>query len=205
MKSQFLLESLISNLAPRDVRFPLKNALPVLSHYDLDAFTRSYLIAALWSSVTGEEGTPMDSLYDLGDLSQDALRMARNDCAQFQRENAADIALGCTRGSGEYSVEEQAGHDFWLTRANHGCGFFDGDWDDEEGDDKRAIRLTDAAKAFGDCNLEDGYSDGKLHFDGENEREEKGAGLHYTQTGFNGFHTQDGMRHASFQGSQRHL
>ena len=26
------------------------------------------------------------------------------------------------------SPDEYAGHDFWLTRNGHGCGFWDGDW-----------------------------------------------------------------------------
>jgi hypothetical protein len=41
-----------------------------------------------------------------------------------------------------------AGHDFWLTRNGHGAGFWDGDWTEPA-----ATILTNAAKAFDECNL----------------------------------------------------
>ncbi len=44
----------------------------------------------------------------------------------------------------EWDVLGQAGHDFWLTRNGHGCGFWDGDWPEPQ-----ASLLTQASKAFG--------------------------------------------------------
>jgi hypothetical protein len=54
-------------------------------------------------------------------------------------------------------VGERAGHDVWLTRNGHGCGFWDGDWSEPA-----ATRLTKASKKFGEFNLLVG-DDGKIH------------------------------------------
>lgn len=40
--------------------------------------------------------------------------------------------------------DNSEGHDFWLTRAGHGAGFWDGDLPEELGE-----RLTQASKAAG--------------------------------------------------------
>ena len=42
---------------------------------------------------------------------------------------------------------DYAGHDFWLTRNGHGAGFWD------RGLGEAGKKLTDAAHAFGECNL----------------------------------------------------
>ncbi|MDH1266753.1 hypothetical protein N5C81_03870 [Rhizobium pusense] len=41
-----------------------------------------------------------------------------------------------------------AGHDFWLTRCDHGAGFWDGDWPEPA-----ASALTEASKEFGNIDL----------------------------------------------------
>ena len=56
-----------------------------------------------------------------------------------------------------YGVEEHAGHDFWLTRNGHGCGFWDGDWTEPA-----ATKLTESAENFGDYDLYIG-DDGKIY------------------------------------------
>ncbi len=66
------------------------------------------------------------------------------DCKRFQEENADDIS---TYPGGQYTSEEIAGHDFWLSRNGHGSGFFDGDWPDA-GD-----RLDKASEAYGEVYL----------------------------------------------------
>ena len=43
-----------------------------------------------------------------------------NDCRRFQEENAADLAL---YDHPQWTAAELGGHDFWLTRNGHGCGF----------------------------------------------------------------------------------
>lgn len=61
------------------------------------------------------------------------------DVREFIRDNAADV---------EHLSPESVGHDFWLTRNRHGAGFWDGDYAPEVGK-----RLTDAAHAYGSCDL----------------------------------------------------
>ena len=108
----------------------------------MDTFTQAYIEAALWSS-TDDEGEPLDfGEYDLAPATMAAM-MA--DCAKFQAEN--DLS---ERG------ESQAGHDFWLTRNGHGCGFWDGDWP-ETGD-----KLTEACRAWPEVNLYVG-DDGRIY------------------------------------------
>jgi len=43
------------------------------------------------------------------------------------------------------SVSEYAGHDFWLTSQGHGCGFWDGDWNEPA-----STILTEASKCVGE-------------------------------------------------------
>jgi hypothetical protein len=107
----------------------------------MDKFLRAYIAAALWSSTdesTPEGGDFLDANFGSDDLAPETLEQMKADCASFQAENAQDIA----------GREEQAGHDLWLTRNNHGCGFWDGDWPEEAGD-----RLTEACKKFSEVNL----------------------------------------------------
>ena len=103
---------------------------------------------------------PADDNYDISDLSPEAFTRAIADCQKFQADNAKfidDEHLIHGRSSGECSVDEKAGHDFWLTRCGHGAGFWDGDWTDEADE-----ALTSASKAFGEQNLYVG-DDGKLY------------------------------------------
>jgi hypothetical protein len=106
-----------------------------------DKFLQAYIVAALWSSMdesTPEGGDPLDKNYGPDDLAPQTLKTMKADCNTFQVENAKDIA----------GHEEQAGHDFWLTRNGHGAGYFDGDWPEPA-----ATRLTTASHRFGEVNL----------------------------------------------------
>ncbi len=115
----------------------------------LDTFTRAYIQCALWT--TDENPLPGEwqehfpyCLSNLDILTQaDMMR----DCFVFQMQNTEDIGLDL----------KEAGHDFWLTRNDHGSGFWDGDWIECVGE-----RLTRAAKQFGLYTLYLG-DDGKLY------------------------------------------
>lgn len=129
----------------------------------LDAFTRAYAEAALWSSTDNADdsgGEPLDANYGIEDIAEETLAQMIEDCEAFQRDNAADIALG-HGGQGEsgesFTATERAGHDFWLTRNHHGAGFWDGDWPEDVGK-----RLTDASHAYGSVDLIVG-DDGKVY------------------------------------------
>lgn len=90
----------------------------------LDAFTYGYVEAAFYldfDSATVE------------DLSAEALEEIRRDCAAFQERYGSLFA----------GRERSAGIDFWLTRNGHGAGFWDGGWEDEQGE-----ALTRACRTF---------------------------------------------------------
>lgn len=118
------------------------------SAYTVDTFTESYIACALWSS-SDEDSNPLDEQYDASDLAPETLATMQEDCADFWREQAEDLAAQGTA--------EQNGHDFWLTRNGHGVGF----WDRDTG--AVGDRLTEAALTYGTYNLyvgNDGTVDG---------------------------------------------
>lgn len=99
------------------------------------------MACALWASTdSGPDGngdTPLDQID--ATLTRKALATMRRDCRAFAKAHAEVI-----RGK-----EEQAGHDFWLTRNRHGAGFWDrGDYWPNGGKD-----LTDWAHAYGSADL----------------------------------------------------
>jgi hypothetical protein len=125
---------------------------------NLDSFTESYITAALWSSTTGLEdsgGDPLDKNYTIDDIDHNTLLRMIRDCKDFQ-EKYEELY---TDGGWD---DEQAAHDFWLSRNGHGSGFTDRgyDYDAEE----IGERLQSAAKSYGtyDLYLGDGSSDGIL-------------------------------------------
>lgn len=113
---------------------------------DLEVMVGAYIRAALWSTVL-DDGAAMDSRYSEDDLADVARQKMSADCQAFSDANTADLTV---------VGASAAGHDFWLTRNRHGAGF----WDRGLGDLGR--RLTDAAQAFGECDLYVG-DDGKLY------------------------------------------
>lgn len=115
--------------------------------FDLDAFTRAYIVCALWSS-TDEHGEPLDAVFSADDLSPDCEAKMREDCADFAKAQSVDLADYCARmRSEEYAGEERAGHDFWLTRNRHGAGFWD------RGLGALGQRLSDASHVYGSVDL----------------------------------------------------
>lgn len=110
------------------------------SIYDLNQFARAY-IEALYFTDAG----PDNEISADNELSQEAITRIETDCAKFEAM-ASRYFTDCTRGSGEYSVSQQAAHDFWLTRNGHGAGFWDGDWPEPN-----ASTLDGIAKTFGEC------------------------------------------------------
>ena len=85
----------------------------------LNKFTKAYITCALWCGVF-DESIENDLTHSLteSDISDNTLRVIREDCTRFWGEIENLVPHG---------VEEQAGHDFWLTRNGHGAGFWDRD------------------------------------------------------------------------------
>jgi len=114
----------------------------------LDKFTTAYLVCALWSS-TNEEGEPFDDEHGIEDMADDALKQVMEDCSDFRATNAELLEKSGLD-------DEQAGHDFWLTRNRHGAGF----WDRGLGDVGK--ELTAMAHPYGNVDIYKG-DDGKLY------------------------------------------
>ncbi len=120
-----------------------RKALGRMSVEDLDACTKGYAEAALWSSndeSTPEGGEPMDKNYGLYDIDKATLFKMYQDCQRFKAENATDIAAS---GMDDAHV----GHNFWLSRGGYGTGFWD------RGLGAVGDRLHAAAKRYGEVNL----------------------------------------------------
>lgn len=113
---------------------------------ELDDFTAAYLECALWSShAWGEDGEDLGNLddeYGIYDFAPEALAQAVKECRDFRDLCLKEIGPDCFA---EWS-DEQAGHDFWLTRNGHGAGFWDRGL-------KHGDELSKWAKSFGSCDL----------------------------------------------------
>lgn len=114
---------------------------------ELDQFTRAYIEAAL-EMLSDEDKERFEDGVSLEDIAPATLKQMVADCRKFQAENAEAISVGCTRGGGQWSDDQLAGTDFYLTRCEHGAGFQDGDWPEPQ-----AKQLTDAAHAFGNVDF----------------------------------------------------
>lgn len=145
----------------------------------LDQFTTAYIECALWAS-TGEWCEECGDLRSTADeqcgcggrwfeeqLNQDhtmsdidaaSLESMIADCAGFQEANAELLSAWYSE-CGESM--ERAGHDFWLTRNRLGAGYWDR-WNEVTPQGKIGRQLTDAAHAYGTCDLYVG-DDGRVY------------------------------------------
>lgn len=96
-----------------------------------------YLEAMLWAS-NDDEDEPLDSNYDISDISKDAIKATEKDIAKFEKMAKKELE--------DLDAEDsQIGHDIFLSRNGHGAGFFDRDYADQEILDK----LQDYAEKLG--------------------------------------------------------
>ena len=127
-----------------------------------ESFFDAYCVTALWSSHDESDesgGEPLDYNYAINDIAPDSLAKMRADCDAFYAANYDDLNCEGVTYSPDFDQDGRGGHDFWLTRNGHGAGFWDGDWPKLQGE-----RLSDAARAFGECNLCVG-DDKQIHCD----------------------------------------
>ena len=117
----------------------------------LDDFSIAYIECAFWSSMT-QGGEPLDEAHDASDLAPGTLETMLRDCDRFLATDAVKAAVKSAKWN-----PSRAGHDFWLTRGGHGAGFWDGDCPEPH-----ATALTEASKAFGECDLCVG-DDGRIY------------------------------------------
>jgi hypothetical protein len=105
----------------------------LIARVDTCDFIRSYIETMLWT----EEDTLYSSGFSVEDMEYHTLETIIQDCDKFLLQ--ADI---------DPEDYKQAGHDFWLTRNRHGCGFWDGDWPEEQEE-----RLTKLSEEFGEFHI----------------------------------------------------
>ena len=125
---------------------------------ETEAFRRGHTEANLWANTFREtdedESEPVDA-RDF-DVSEDAQTSMDKDADDFLAANLSDLRayvkacelderIGYTLGHG--TPMDWAGHDFALTRAGHGAGFWD------RGLGALGDRLTEASRPYGDVNL----------------------------------------------------
>lgn len=116
--------------------------------YPQNAVQRQLLVTLLWSE-SDDEGNGLDHEYAHDDIDQKCVEEL---CKQWEEFREKHHSLW----DGECD-DEQAAHDFILTRNGHGTGFWDRDL--SHGDE-----LTKACKCYGCVNLYVG-DDGVLYTD----------------------------------------
>lgn len=118
----------------------------------MDAFTQAYITAMFFT----EEGP--NNLGDAGmpEISTKLMEQITQDCTDFQSQAGDLISSDNCSYTGCSSIE-YAGHDFWLTRNGHGCGFWSGNWKEPA-----ATKLTNIAELFGEMDVYIG-DDGKIY------------------------------------------
>ena len=124
----------------------------------LKNFIRGYIACALWSS-TDDKDKPLDDNYDENDFSPEAMKIIAKDCTEFYTtylEMLEKYVGQVTESDGDHWAT--AGHDFWLTRNNHGCGY----WDRDGLSDGVSGALTTFAHEAGERYIYVG-DDGMLH------------------------------------------
>jgi hypothetical protein len=115
----------------------------------MDKFVEGYIECALWAEEESLSEGNEDADINLYNIHPDSLAQMEADCKSF-REQAGDLL--------EEWSDEQAGHDFWLTRNGHGTGF----WDRGMADKPTRDALTKLSQDMGSCDLYLG-DDGKIY------------------------------------------
>lgn len=107
-------------------------------------FAVGYIECLKWSTSGNADGADVESLEDFA-LSDEAHAKIIEECGAFYLANRDDCAEAAARygSAADKSGYQGVGHDFWLTRAGHGAGFWDGDLPEALGN-----RLTEASKTF---------------------------------------------------------
>ena len=117
----------------------------------LDGFIDGYMDALAWSgTVSVPEDHPQfdegcDPTADRIDepFAPSFLAQCRADCIDF----LSDEVMAILEANDEVWDPGRAGHDFWLTRNGHGCGY----WDRGAGD--AGETLSAAARVYGSVDL----------------------------------------------------
>ena len=117
---------------------------------DLDTFTDSYIVMALYTSTdetTPSGGHPLDKNYTMNHFTLRTLEKMVKDCKDFQKKYGRLCDLAGID-------DEEAGKCFWLNRNGHGTGFQDiYDYRDPLDKQMQASELRRAAQSYGSYDL----------------------------------------------------
>lgn len=123
-----------------------KNA-ELLTGSDFLEFVDGYTEALKWSTSCDHAGEEYEDMQAF-EFSPKMAGQIADECGAFFTANHADLIEAAAayeeKGTNGYTGMGYAGHDFWLTRAGHGAGFWDGDLPEELGE-----RLTEASNTAG--------------------------------------------------------
>ncbi len=100
-------------------------------------------VEAILGDVNAESETPIGTTFTITDFASETRAKIEEDCRAFY-DDYSDTWTGQHVYTSQYTEDELAGHDFWLTRVGHGAGFWDGDWREPA-----AATLTEACKKLG--------------------------------------------------------
>ncbi len=115
----------------------------------MNKFVEQYLETALWSSTDTDDDEysksygyefSFDERFDPYSITKEGLEVVTKDCSLF-----VELAGELLEKAG--LNEDDAAHDFWMTRNGHGAGFWD------RGLGELGERLTKIAKTFGESYL----------------------------------------------------
>lgn len=117
----------------------------------ISEFVTGYMDAAEW---TQSDDSHPDYDPEVGDgpyledtdaeWSVSACERIARDCVAFYEAHSERFDT-LTSPPRECTVDEYAGHNFWLTRNGHGCGFWDGRHEEPHG-----TILSEAARGWGE-------------------------------------------------------
>jgi hypothetical protein len=115
---------------------------------NIDRFVEGYVAAMFWTESYDSDPSLCDNYY-IKAIHPESMERIRSDCQEFidraQNCGLLDQDNHTLATDLKGNVYGYAGHDFWLTRNRHGCGFWDGDWTEHAGK-----ALTDLAHSFGE-------------------------------------------------------
>ena len=116
----------------------------------INATLEAYLECMIWSEYDSNDD-PLDKNYDFSHFSKELIEKSINELSSFEAEIHE-------KNLDDNLTSWQIGHDFWLTRNGHGCGFWD------RGLGEQGDKLTAIVYRFGElyCYVGD---DGQLYID----------------------------------------
>ena len=111
-------------------------------------FIAGYLECALWAESANTDDSDDRSIGTVAELADETKSVMEQEAGAFFDAHETILTETELIRPKLCAVEEYAGHDFWLTRNGHGCGFWDGDWPEPT-----ASTLDEASKAAGGRDL----------------------------------------------------